>query len=161
MDFGSCDLSDREFADLSVKYRAKLIFDPFHLFHREFCQHVLFHRWIGYENGLSHRSAESDEVLVYITERSEVYHRSPECTHIRLHIMETSGSSIDEQRNVYGERYSPCRHCHPKKKDTTLYITSDGDCYHNTLTCSGLSRSVRAIPLSKAGDRRPCSRCGY
>ncbi len=162
LDFGGCDLSDPEFADLSVRYQAKLMFDPFHLFHREFCQHVLIHRWIGYENGLNNRAPlEQDVVYVYITENSEVYHRSRNCTHIKLHIEETSAAVLKSRRNIYGEKYKACRHCHPKKKDAPLYITTDGDCYHNSLNCSGLSRSVRAIPLSEVGGRRPCSRCGY
>ena len=161
LDFSGSDLTDTEFADLSVQYTAKLMFNPFRLFHREFCQHVLFHRWIGYENGLHGRNAAGTEIYVYITEDSQVYHRSRNCTHIRLHISEADGADIDSLCNTDGDRYKPCRHCHPKKGDAPLYITTDGDCYHNTLTCSGLSRSVRAIPLSQVGNRRPCSRCGY
>ena len=159
--FDRSALRDPEFADLSVTYQAKLLFDPFRLFHREFCQHVLFHTWIGYENGLGGRGTKSGEIYVYITEDSEVYHRSRECTHIRLRIREVTGSDVTALRNAYGERYKPCRHCHAKKGDANLYVTTDGDCYHNSLSCSGLSRSVRMIPLSEAGDRRPCSRCGH
>lgn len=162
LDFSLSELSDKEFASLCVRYQAKLLFDPFHLFHREFCQHILFHRWIGYEKGLSGRMAGGGEtVYVYITEQSEVYHRNRNCTHIRLKIMETTGASLGSQRNIYGEKYGACRHCHPKRSDKTLYITPEGDCYHNSLQCSGLSRTVRAIPLSEIDGRRPCSRCGY
>ncbi len=161
LDFGGCNLSDPEFTDLSVSYKAKLMFDPFGLFRRDFCQHVLFHRWIGYENGLNGREWEEDEVYVYITEDSEVYHRSRNCTHIRLAIREVTGSSVGDLKNVYGEHYKSCRHCHAKPTDAHIYITTDGDCYHNSLSCSGLSRCVRAIPLSQVGNRRPCSRCGY
>ena len=161
LDFDGCDLSDREFVRLSVSYEAGLLFDPFGLFHRRFCQSVLFHSWIGYEKGLSGMHSGSGEVYVYITEDSEVYHRSRECTHIRLKITEVTGLDVTALRNVYGDRYKSCRHCHAKKGDATLYITPEGDCYHNSLSCSGLSRSVRAIPLREAGNRRPCSRCGY
>ena len=161
LDFSGSNLSDREFVDLNVHYRAKLLFDPFQLFHREFCQNVLFHTWIGYENGLDGRGAKTEEIYVYVTEGSQVYHRSRECTHIRLKITDVSGSDVGTLRNVYGDRYKSCRHCHAKRGDATLYVTPEGDCYHNSLSCSGLSRSVRAIPLREVGNRRPCSRCGY
>ncbi len=161
LDFSASELSDAEFTDLSVHYRAKLLFDPFHLFQRDLCQHVLFHTWIGYEKGLGGKHTTQEEVYVYITEDSEVYHRSRNCTHIKLNIVDVSGSDVTKMRNTYGDHYQSCRHCHAKKGDPTLYITTDGDCYHNSLTCSGLSRSVRMVPLRKVQDRRPCSRCGY
>lgn len=161
LNFGNSDLSDPEFVYLEADYTAKLLFDPFRLFSRPFCQHVLFHTWIGYEKGLSGMSHERGEIMVYVTENSEVYHRSSSCTHIRLKIEEISSADLAEARNAYGDRYKACRHCHAKKGAGTLYITTDGDCYHSSLGCSGLTRSVRAIPLSEVGGRRPCSRCGY
>ncbi len=161
LDFGRSDLSDPEFIYLEADYTAKLLFDPFRLFSRPFCQHVLFHTWIGYENGLSGRRHSGGEIMVYVTEHSEVYHRSSSCTHIRLKIEEISAAELADARNAYGDRYKACRHCHAKKGAGTLYITTDGDCYHNSLDCSGLTRNVRAIPLSEVGGRRPCSRCGY
>ena len=48
-----------------------------------------------------------------------------------------------------------------KKKEKVLYVTSDGDRYHNSLACPGLKRSVRSIPKSEALGKglRPCGRC--
>lgn len=161
LDFSGTNLKDPEITDLNVRYRAKLLFDPFQLFHRDFCQYVLFHSWNGYGHGLHGNRGHGEEIYVYITENSEVYHRSRECTHIRLKIREVTGSDVKKLKNAYGKKYQSCRHCHAKKSDPHLYVAEDGDCYHNSLTCSGLSRSVRAIRLSEAGNRRPCSRCGY
>lgn len=160
-DFSLSDCSDPELTQITVKYTAKLTFDPFHLFSRKMCQYVTFHNWIGYIHGLGGNSGSHEEVYVYITEDSEVYHLDRDCTHIRLKITEVSASEVKKLRNEYGEKYTSCSHCRAKLKDGTLYITKDGNCYHNSLECSGLSRSVTAIPLSEVGDRRPCSRCGH
>lgn len=160
MDFGMSELSDPELTQITVRYTAKLTFDPFNLFSRTCCQYVTFHNWIGYVHGLDGNSGSHEEVYVYITEDSEVYHRDRNCTHIKLKITEVSGSEVKNLRNEYGEKYVSCSHCKAKLKDGRLYITKDGNCYHNSLECSGLSRSVTAIPLSSVGNRRPCSRCG-
>lgn len=34
-----------------------------------------------------------------------------------------------------------------------------GDCYHSTLGCSGLKRTIKAVRLKDVGRLRPCSRC--
>ncbi len=115
----------------------------------------LAHVWCGYERGFF-----PDEEYVYITEDGEVYHRDRECSHILLSIRETDAGEIAGLRNKNGGRYYPCSACHSSLADGKLYVTSDGDRYHNSLKCSGLKRSVRAVRLSEAGGRRPCSRCG-
>ena len=161
LDFSESNLDNPELTEIAVVYTAKLNFDYFNLFRRRFCQNVTFHNWVGYINGLSGNSKEYDEEYVYITEDSEVYHKNRDCTHIRLSIVEVSGSDIGNLRNNYGDKYVPCSHCKAKRGDKTLYITREGNCYHNSLECSGLSRSVTAVPLSKVGSRRPCMRCGY
>ena len=161
LDFSESDFSNPEITEITVKYKAKLIFDPFKLFDREFCQYVTFHNWVGYVSGLNADIGTRNEIYVYITEDSEVYHRDRNCTHIRLKIMEVSSDKIKNIRNEYGEKYTACSHCKAKLKDGKLYVTEDGNCFHNSLECSALTRSVTAIPLSQVGNRRPCSRCGY
>lgn len=161
LDFSMSKTDNPELTEIAVVYTAKLNFDPFNLFRRTLCQNVIFHNWVGYIHGLDGEFSENREIMVYITEDSEVYHRDRECTHIRLKIVEVSADSVKKLRNEYGEKYVACSHCKAKLKDGKLYITKDGNCYHNSLECSGLSRSVTAIPLSKVGNRRPCSRCGY
>lgn len=151
-----------EILRLTAAYDGKLPYDLHHLFQKSFRQGVIIHSWVGYINGLNSSGVrEQSEVYVYITENGEVYHRSRECTHIRLTIKQITGADIDGIRNDEGKKYKSCSHCHGKKNSPVLYITPEGDKYHADLNCSGLSRSVRQIPLSQVGGRRPCSRCGY
>ncbi len=158
---GTVSQSD-EIIRLTAAYEGKLPYDMNHLFQKSFRQGVIVHSWVGYINGLNSRgTGQQTEVYVYITENGEVYHRSRECTHIRLTIRQITGADVDALRNDEGEKYKSCSHCHGKKNSQVLYITPEGDRYHSDLNCSGLSRSVRQIPLSQVGGRRPCSRCGY
>lgn len=159
--FSDTDLSDREFVKLSVSYEAELPYDFFHLFHRTFHQTALFHTWIGYEKGLDAGGTHVKEEYVYITETGEVYHRNRECSHIRLSIYEISAEELDAHRNASGGKYSSCEHCHSSLTGGVLYVTKDGDRYHNSLSCSGLKRTVIAVPISEVGNRRPCSGCGH
>jgi len=159
IDFSESDLSNPEIVNLTVVYNVKLPFDLFGLMNYSFTERIIMHTWIGYRDGLN--SHVRDETEVYITENSEVYHMSKECSHIRLNIKMIEGSKVTDIRNSKGEKYTSCHLCHSSKKSGEVYITSDGDRYHSSLLCSGLKRSVRAVPLYSVMDRRPCQRCGY
>ena len=115
----------------------------------------LVHVWNGYGRGFF-----PDDETVYVTEGSEVFHRDRNCSHLKLSVREVPGSEVPALRNKSGSRYRPCGICHSSLSDGKLYITTDGDRYHNSITCSGLKRCVRAIKKSEAGSRRPCKRCG-
>ena len=152
--------STDEILRLQARYKAKLYYDFADLFAREFAQEAVYHNWDGYRLGLCSDVGDVEEEYVYITETGEVYHRSRNCSHIRLRIRQIAGSQIETARNSSGGRYKSCEHCHSRPTDGSIYITEDGDRYHNSLSCSGLKRTVTAVPISQVGDRRPCSRCG-
>ena len=149
-----------EIVCLTASYEAKLYYDLFGLFHKNFKQKALNHDFSGYGTGLSGHTERNEEIYVYVTEDSEVYHTSRECTHIKLKITQTSSEEIGSLRNSDGGKYKSCEHCHSKLSDGILYITEDGDKYHNSLGCSGLKRVVKAVPLEEVSDKRCCSRCG-
>lgn len=159
IDFSLSDLSDREIKRIIITYNAKLPYDLFGIFRFSFTEKAVVHTWIGYINGLNGDTY--DEDIVYITENSEVYHKSKECTHLRLNIKKVSMESIETIRNSNGEKYSVCGYCKRKPKSQEVYITSDGNKYHKTLECSGLKRNFVAVRLSTVLDKRPCQRCGY
>ncbi len=114
-------------------------------------------KWTGYDI----LEESHDEEIVYITETGTVYHKSPNCTHIDLDIHAVSGASYRNLRNKGGCRYYPCERCMRKKKvPSVVYVSSWGTSAHASKDCSGLKRSVRAVPISEAGGRAACSRCG-
>lgn len=158
LDFSDTDISNREIIEIAVNYTIVFPFDIFGFFELDFDQRVILHSWIGYIQGLS---SPEDYEYVYMTNTGSVYHRNKNCSHIKLQIENVIGSEIRNLRNSSGAKYKPCVFCHPSTSDLKLYVTSDGDRYHNTLSCSGLRRTIRRVKLLDIRGVPPCSRCGY
>lgn len=159
LDFSNTDISSREIIIVSVKYTIKLPFDLFGVGEIDRERKVTMHSWTGYENGLM--AAGNMSEYVYMTDNGSVYHRTRECSHIRLNIHVIDGNTVKTLRNSSGGKYKKCIYCKPDTSEAVLYITEDGDRYHNTLSCSGLKRSVYRVKLSEIGGIQPCKRCGY
>lgn len=159
LDFSGSDLSDKEISVISIKYRVKIPYAMPLINELSFEVRFITHNWVGYINGLN--GFNDIYEYVYITENGSVYHRSRECTHIRLRISSVSGNEVKKLRNTSGGKYKKCEYCHPKLSDKRLYITEDGDRYHSTLSCSGLKRTIRKVRLSDLNGVKPCTRCGY
>lgn len=116
------------------------------------------HLWIGYDVELS--DPRDGEIYVFVTPTGVVYHRSRNCTHLKLSVSSTPASVMAELKNEQGEHYRPCERCHAKLEGM-LYITGEGNRYHGDISCSSLRRSVRSLSLSQAQFLYgPCSRCG-
>ena len=159
LDYSNSDLSDKEFVKVSVSYTVKAPFLMFSMLEIPFEKTVIMHTNIGYINGLNGFYDYTD--YVYMAKNGNVYHRSRECSHIRLSIKGVKPSDIKTLRNTDGMKYKKCEYCRPRLKDEKLYVTDDGDKYHNTLMCVGLRRTIVRVKLSDAIDVKPCSRCGY
>ena len=102
---------------------------------------------------------DEEEEEVYVTETGTVYHKDPDCTHIRLSIRSVSKNQLKGIRNVNGGKYHACERCRGGSGDK-VYVSPYGDKYHSSLNCSGLKRTVNKVSLSEAEKLRPCSKCG-
>ena len=112
--------------------------------------------WSGYEKeGLS----DIGDDTVYVTETGLVYHKDYHCSHLDLSIRMVKMNAVSGLRNESGGKYYPCEHC-AKGSMGAVYITDSGDRYHSSLSCSGLKRTIYAIPVSEAAGKGACSRCG-
>lgn len=154
IDLSGSDADNGEYIDLCVRCELIPLTDMFGLLSLPFERRCLVHAWCGYISGYF-----PDKEYVYITQDSEVYHTDRDCTHLRLTVKETSSREVGDLRNDDGRRYRPCEICHAKLSDGKLYITSEGDRYHNSITCSALKRTVWAVRIDRVKGRRPCSRC--
>ena len=113
--------------------------------------------WTGYEKGAF---GGTDEETVYVTETGLVYHKDYHCSHLDLSVRMVSGEDLPGLRNESGGKYYACEHC-KGVSGGAVYITDTGDRYHSSLSCSGLKRTVYAVPLSEVAGKGACSRCGH
>lgn len=99
---------------------------------------------------------------VYITKTGKVYHTTRNCRHLAINIRKELYADIEAKRNANGERYTRCSICAKNGSDIGKYVfvTEDGNRFHNDLNCSGLKRNLIITDISNVGDRKPCSNCG-
>lgn len=102
---------------------------------------------------------EQGEEVVYVTDYGTVYHRRLNCRHLRLSIQQSDITQVGSLRNGSGGRYTPCERCW-KGGCQVVYVTSDGNRYHESLNCSGLVRGIHTVLISETGGLPPCSVCG-
>ena len=114
--------------------------------------------WVGYTGETFQNAA--GETLVYITPDGTVYHKTRDCTYLRLSVRQISYGGLSGERNLSGGRYTPCEFCVRRGwTGGTVYITDHGTSYHSSAGCQGLKRTIIAVPLSETGGRPGCSRC--
>jgi hypothetical protein len=112
--------------------------------------------WNGYvRSGFG----QEDEEMVYITETGMVYHQDYHCNYLELSIRMVPYSQVDGLRNESHGKYHACEGCVHGGAADGVYITDYGDRYHNSLSCSGLKRTIYAVPLSEAVGKGACSKC--
>lgn len=111
------------------------------------------HLWNGYE------LPGTEEVFVFVTENGEVYHTDRNCTHLQLSVRLVTRQQVLAERNNLGNRYTACEKCGSGGMAEAVYITDEGERYHNERDCPGLKRTVAYIPLSQAENLPLCLRC--
>lgn len=153
--------NDSDCIDIVLKYKVRIPIKIFMLGDMNMIQRVRLRAWTGYEVAAAYGTESlSNETMVYVTETGTVYHKTRECSHIKLSISAVSGIP-STLRNDSGAKYKRCEECCKGELDenATYYITNYGTRFHKSRTCSGLKRSIKEIPLSQVGSKKPCSRC--
>lgn len=160
-------MEQNDIVEISAIYILKIPVPLFGLRNIPAIQSVKLRAFTGYKpiNYQAGNKGESnlEDKIVYITRTGSVYHLKRDCTFIKFNISQTTLQETGEKRNDNGGKYYACESCTRNKHldaFATVYITSDGNRYHDTLSCSRLKRSVIEILLSKVQGRKPCSRCG-
>jgi len=141
--------------ELSAKYKIRIPVPVFRIAMLSFEDKMQIKVWNGYEKA---GFGADNEGMVYVTETGIVYHRNYHCTHLKLSIRTVQSEELKNLRNKNGGKYHACERC--GGNGSGIYITDTGDRYHSSLSCSGLKRTVYAIPLSEAAGKRACSKCG-
>lgn len=147
--------------DIIVKYKVHIPVTIFKLLDMDMLQRARLRTWTGYKVEATYKSSEdNNEAVVYVTDTGKVYHKSRDCSHIKLSVTAVQGIPKG-LRNTAGEKYTRCEECCNGDEGvySTYYITAYGNKYHKNRNCPGIKRSVREIPISEIDGRTPCSRC--
>ena len=104
---------------------------------------------------------EDDETAVYVAENGTVFHRSQDCTYLKITVRPVTAEQLPRERNSSGGKYYPCEYC-GDAPGSIYYIAEYGDRYHKTVACRALRRSVTEITEEEALEKglRACSKCG-
>lgn len=150
---------DENYIDLVVTYNVKFSIPFISLPEIPIVQRCRIHAWTGNERKMGN---ESEDVIVFITSTGQVYHRSRDCTYIKLSIKSVEYNKVSDKRNNGGAKYYKCERCFKNNTTSTLvYITDNGTRYHDSLNCSELKRTVQEVKLNEVKDSmRECSKCG-
>lgn len=145
-----------EYVELAVSYRIENPISLFGLLEYEIHQHAKSHKWVG---RIEEEEASSDE-LVYITETGTAYHQSKECPYLDLSIRAVPELIIESLRNASGGKYRDCEKCRQNRSaHGIVYITDYGDACHNSISCSGLKRTIHMAVLEDLEGYHPCEKC--
>lgn len=122
---------------------------------------VKVHTWTGTDHSTFSEDEKPSEEMVYVTESGSVYHRNPGCRYLHVALNQIPGSSIVSAHNAQGEKYYACEICSKNQKPAgVVYITKNGNRYHNRESCSGLKRTVRLVKISDVQGMGACDSCG-
>ncbi|MBQ9155547.1 MAG: hypothetical protein IJ137_02060 [Eubacterium sp.] len=150
----SMDKSDQEKVRVRARYTLRI---PVPFFSRLVTVRQLTaekRMYTGYQ--LHKGEGDQEDKVVYLAENGSVYHTSLSCTHISLRI---SGSALTRAL-LEARGLSACEKCMRSGSiPEAFYVTAEGDCYHSSISCSGLKRTVRSVRLSQVRGMRICSRC--
>lgn len=153
----SSEFSEKE-VQLRARYQVQLPIRIFWIWELTMEQRADCRRWNGWSGEAENGNA---DVWVYVTETGSVYHRTSTCSHLDLSIQSVKREQLAYLRNENGGRYYACSRCADRTNTWgNVYITNQGTCYHNDLSCSGIKRTVYMIRLSEVGTRECCKRCG-
>ena len=153
---GSSFPDDDGFIDLKVTYYIGLDIPLFRKYRMKCTENIKQKAYIGRTAPAEETDEKADSAYVYVAENGVVYHTNRSCTYIQPDII-----SADLSGSIK-KSYKKCRYCGGTlSSDYTgeVYITSDGECYHSSKSCSRLKRTVSRRKLSEV-NLPACSKCG-
>ena len=156
--FLQSDLSG-DYVELKATYHMKFPIRLIGNVRYQVAQGVVCRKWTGYHLG---QDDQVQDDWLYYTQYGTVYHTSRNCSYLDLSIQGIPGGTRNTARNAGGGKYHACPYCgNQNAAGGMVYITNYGDCYHTSLACSGLKRTIYMIRRSKATDKHMCSKCGH
>ncbi len=151
---GSSFPDEEGYIDLWVTYYVHVNVPLLRSFSKQCQEHIRQRAYLGRKpGGGGDEDGDVDERYVYVAENGVVYHDTRNCTYL---LPDMSATTLE---NALSEGYTPCEYCGGVAGEKVI-ITSDGERYHSTFSCSRLRRVVERKKLSEV-NLPPCSKCGH
>lgn len=154
-------LNDGETVCLIMDYEMNLPFNIFHI--SSFSMSAVTYRraWVGKKGQLgAGDNQEQEDIIVYVGKGSTRYHLRSTCHYLDNQIISCETEEIEQKRNQYGGKYSPCSVCgRLAVAGGMVFILPSGSSYHGRFDCSAISAYVKAVPLSEVAHLGGCSYC--
>ena len=157
---GSSVMGDGDMIDLNVTYKVRPFSEIMGFGGFTMAQRYYGRAWTGYDVTEYVCDLKQEDPMVYVTETGTVYHMDRNCTYLNPTVRSVPAITVQDRRNQSGAKYYACELCGAGVEMGQVYITEEGSRYHNRIDCAGLKRTIYTIPLSQAGARGRCSKCG-
>lgn len=158
---GSSYLKDDDRICLVLSYRPKPKFSVIPLPFTFFVQKACVRGWTGRLGTGTGKKSEDDDSggrKVYVTDSGTVYHTDPDCSHLKVTVIPVTEDGLKSARNKSGSKYRKCPYCGSADTGHRL-VDPYGECWHTSLNCSALKRSVNTVTLDECGSLRECADC--
>lgn len=127
-----------------------------------FVQKAVVRGWVGKDgHGRKKDGGEEENQksrTVYVTEHGSVYHTNPGCSHLKVTIIPISKGQLPAARNTSGGKYKKCPYC-GNHATGQYYVDPYGSCWHTSVNCPSLKRTVHETDLDDCGHMHECKDC--
>ena len=156
-------MKDGDMIRLVLSYQAKPKYSLITLPFTFFVQKAVVRGWTG-ERGFSGgkdsgASEDPSQKKVYVTDTGTVYHTDPDCSHLKVTVIPATEDELKKARNKSRHKYKKCPHCGRSAGTGLYYIDPYGECWHTSLTCPSLKRSVNTVTLEECEHLHECADC--
>lgn len=155
-------LKDGNMIRLVLSYQPKPRYSLVSLPLAFFVQKAVVRGWVG-KDGHSNREKNNGEEnsnsrTVYVTEHGSVYHTNPGCSHLKVTVIPVSKSQLKDARNTNGGKYKKCPYC-GNHNTGQYYVDPYGNCWHTSMDCPSLKRTVHEVDVDECGHLHECKDC--
>ncbi len=155
-------MKEGDFIRLVLSYQPRPRYSLISLPLTFFVQKAVVRGWTGKDGHSGRKKQEkgdnSHNRTVYVTEHGSVFHTNPDCSHLKVTIIPVTKGQLKNARNTSGGKYKKCPYC-GSRSTGEYYVDPYGSCWHTSVTCPSLKRTVHEMDMDECGHMHECKDC--